>query len=51
MKMLTTLQVPQEVIYKCSDWPLTELHDYFKNDMLTLISYSLQGYGHEVKAK
>lgn len=41
----------KEVVYERSDWPLSKLQDYFKNDTLALIGYGSQGHGQGLNAR
>ncbi|KAG9315153.1 hypothetical protein JVU11DRAFT_4276 [Chiua virens] len=41
----------EEVVYERSDWPLSRLHEYFKNDTLALIGYGSQGHGQGLNAR
>ena len=50
MKTLDFAGVKEEV-YERSDWPLSKLQDYFKNDTLALIGYGSQGHGQGLNAR
>ncbi|KAF9790407.1 hypothetical protein BJ322DRAFT_1036239 [Thelephora terrestris] len=41
----------EEVVYERTDWPLSKLHEYFKNDTLALIGYGSQGHGQGLNAR
>ncbi|KAG1852983.1 ketol-acid reductoisomerase [Suillus tomentosus] len=41
----------QEAVYERSDWPLSKLQDYFKDDTLALIGYGSQGHGQGLNAR
>ncbi|KZT29664.1 ketol-acid reductoisomerase, partial [Neolentinus lepideus HHB14362 ss-1] len=41
----------KEVVYERSDWPLSKLQDYFKNDTLAIIGYGSQGHGQGLNAR
>ncbi|KAG0148459.1 hypothetical protein CROQUDRAFT_41302 [Cronartium quercuum f. sp. fusiforme G11] len=41
----------KEVVYERSDWPVSKLQDYFKNDTLALIGYGSQGHGQGLNAR
>lgn len=38
-------------MYERSDWPLSKLQEYFKNDTLALIGYGSQGHGQGLNAR
>lgn len=41
----------KETVYERADWPLSKLHDFFKNDTLALIGYGSQGHGQGLNAR
>jgi ketol-acid reductoisomerase len=41
----------KEVVYERSDWPVTKLQEYFKNDTLAIIGYGSQGHGQGLNAR